>query len=184
MSVRLIPSSHRQRWRTLNFSAGSFCRYSATTRLSQLFAGRLKEPSRKPGPGPERATAIGAGDAEQVTLQLRLSGRGARSWEARHRTSTYRPAEIESLWCVQLGGAWTHVDSVVECSVRNARNGVSGREFRCPDPFTAVEDDGFTAPDSGELRSIAEDAHHIVQPGGRVTTDAEIMFPSDLEIVG
>ena len=34
------------------------------------------------------------------------------------------------------------------------------------------------------LPDIAEDAFHIVHPDGSVTTDPELMFPSDSEILG
>jgi hypothetical protein len=34
------------------------------------------------------------------------------------------------------------------------------------------------------LPNIAEDAFHIVHPDGSVTSDAELMFPSDSVILG
>jgi hypothetical protein len=34
------------------------------------------------------------------------------------------------------------------------------------------------------LPDIAEDAFHIVHPDGSVTSDAELMFPSDSVILG
>lgn len=52
-SFRLIPSSHRQRWRTLNFSAGSFHANLAPC----LSAPRLSAPRR--GAGHSTASALG-----------------------------------------------------------------------------------------------------------------------------